>query len=90
MRYRCDTSKTQPDGAILWYAQWWVGGPTLAKIENCRLPNLAGDMRRTVVIRNVADTFFSVPAECSIGGCDVRGYVTDDGSGNLVFQQVYY
>lgn len=89
MRHRCDESQGQPDGAVVWWAKW-MGGPTLAKVENCRLDNLAGDMRRTVTILGEADTFFSVPAECSVAGARVRGYVTGDGDGNLVFRHVYY
>jgi hypothetical protein len=89
MRFRSDKSTTQPDGAILWHSEW-MGGPTLAKIENCRLVNLAGDMRRTVTIIGYADTYFSMPAECSIAGIKVRGYVTGDDDGNTVFRQVYY
>jgi hypothetical protein len=89
MRYRCDTKEVQADGSIAWFAKW-LGGPSLAKIENCQLANLAGDMRRTVTITGEPDTYFSQPAECSIAGCKVRGYVTGDDSGNLVFRQVYY
>lgn len=88
-RYRRDTSSQQPDGATLWFTEW-LGGPTLAAIENCRLENLAGDMRRTVEITGEADTYFSIPARISIGGKTVRGYVTGDGNGNLVFRHVYY
>ena len=87
MRFRSDKSKTQPDGAKLWFAEW-MGGPTLAKIENCRLENLEGDMRRTVTITGHADTWFSIPAECSIAGCRVKGYVTSD-DGELVFRHCY-
>lgn len=89
MRYRCDTSQKQTDGAILWHAQW-MGGPSLSKIENCRLVNIAGDMRRTVTITGEPDTWFSIPAECSIAGCKVKGYVTHDEDGQTVFRQVYY
>lgn len=89
MRFRCDKASPQEDGALCWYAMW-MGGDTLAKIENCRLENLAGDMRRTVFITSYPDTFFSIPAECSIGGCTVKGYVTGDSDGNMVFRQVYY
>jgi hypothetical protein len=88
MLYRCDRAKAQDDGALIWYADW-MGGPSISKIANCRLVNIAGDMRRTVVITGEADTYFSVPAECRIMGCHVRGYVTSD-DGNLVFRQVYY
>jgi hypothetical protein len=89
MRYRSDESTTQPDGAKVWCANW-LGGPTISKIENCRLANLAGDMRRTVTITGAADTYFSIPAECSVAGCRVRGYVTGDDENNLVFRHTYY
>ena len=89
MRYRCDESHKQEDGAIAWYAKW-MGGPSLAKIENCQLANLAGDMRRTVIITGEPDTYFSQPAQCSIAGVTVRGYVTGDDAGNLVFRKTYF
>jgi hypothetical protein len=89
MRYRRDTKRPQADGATLWFAQW-MGGPTLAAIENCRLEALQGDMRRTVEITGEADSFFSIPAKCSLGGKTIRGYVTQDDAGNLIFRQVYY
>lgn len=88
-KYRCDKSETQADGAKVWSAQW-LGGPTIAKIENCRLENLQGDMRRTVIITGDADSAFSIPAQCSIGGKRVKGYVTLDDERNLVFRHVYY
>jgi hypothetical protein len=67
-----------------------MGGPSLAKIDKCRLENLTGDMRCTVYVTGEADTFFSVPAVCKLRGCRVRGYVTGDGDGNLVFRHCYY
>jgi hypothetical protein len=88
-KYRADKSEQMPDGSTAWFAVW-IGGPSLAKIQNCRLENLAGDMRRTVYITGDADTFFSIPAICSLAGCRVRGYVTTDDSGNYVFRQTYY
>ena len=88
-KYRADVSKTQPDGAVLWSAKW-MGGPTLAKIDNCRLVDLAGDMRRTVYITGEPDTWFSIPAVCSLAGCRMRGYVTVADDGNEVFQHCYY
>lgn len=88
-RYRSDRATKQADGAILWHAIW-IGGPSLAKVENCRLENLEGDMRRTVHVTHEADTWFSIPAECSIAGCRVKGYLTSDSDGNVVFRQVYY
>ncbi|KRR22150.1 hypothetical protein [Bradyrhizobium retamae] len=85
MRFRSDRHDAQTDGAKLWYADW-MGGPTLARIENCRIESMAGDMRRTVTITGHADTFFSIPALCSIGGVKVCGYVTGDDNGCLVFR----
>jgi hypothetical protein len=88
-KYRADKSTPQADGAIVWHAEW-MGGPSLSKIENCRLENMHGDMRRTVYITGEADTIFSIPAVCSIARCRVRGYVASDDSGNLVFRHCYY
>lgn len=88
-KYRADTVRPQADGSRLWHCNW-MGGPTLSKIENCRLDNLAGAMRRTVYITGEADTWFSIPAACSIMGADVRGYVTVDDDGHHVFRHVYF
>lgn len=87
-KYRADKSEKQADGAIVWRAEW-MGGPTLSKIVNCRLDNLQGDMRRTVYITGDADTYYSIPAVCKIGGKRVVGYVTSD-DGCLVFRQQYF
>jgi hypothetical protein len=87
-KYRADEPINQPDGSVAWYADW-MGGPSLAKIDNCRLTNLAGDMRRTVYITGEPDTAFSQPAVCRLAGVRVRGYVTAD-DGCLVFRHVYY
>lgn len=88
-KYRADCSAPQKDGAMLWHALW-NHGPSLAKISNCRLEDLAGDMRRTVYVTGDHDTWFSQPAACKIQGCRVNGYITDDGDGNLVFRHTYY
>lgn len=87
-KYRADKSEPQADGAVLWYAEW-MGGPSLAKIDNCRLANLQGDMRRTVYITGDADSFYSIPAVCKLAGARVRGYVTAR-DGELVFRHCYY
>lgn len=89
LKYRADFSETQADGAIIWKTDW-IGGPSLARINNCRLVNMAGDMRCTVYITGETDTYFSIPAVCKLFGCRVRGYVTTDDDGNLVFRQTYY
>ena len=88
-KYRADSNTTQPDGAVVWRSEW-MGGSSLARINNCRLDTLQGDMRATVYVTGEADTFYSIPAICSIKGCRVRGYLTDDDSGNLVFRHRYY
>jgi len=87
-KYRADYSEPQPDGATRWYAKW-MGGPTLAKIQDCRL-NIAGEPRRAVYITGEPDTWFSIPAETRYMGKRIRGYITGDDDGNLYFRQVYY
>jgi hypothetical protein len=51
---------------------------------------MAGDMRRTVYVTGEPDTYFSIPAVCSVAGCRVRGYLTGDDNGNYVFRHCYY
>lgn len=88
-KYRADVSRPQSDGSTLWFANW-MGGQTLAKIDNCRL-HLAGDMRRTVYTTGEPDTFFSQPAICKIQGCRVKGYVAiDDEDNTLYFRHVFF
>jgi hypothetical protein len=89
LKYRADKSESQADGAVCWYSSW-MGGPSLAKIENCRIESLAGEPRVTAFIQGEPDTYFSIPAVCSYKGCRVTGYVTGDGDGNLVFRHCYY
>jgi hypothetical protein len=88
-KYRADKSEKQSDGATLWRTEW-IGGPTLARINDCRLDNMAGDMRRTVYITGEADTYFSIPAACKLAGVKITGYVTNDDAGNAVFRHCYY
>ena len=90
-RYRADKSKTQSDGAKLWFANWF-GGPSLSKIENCRWESLEGEPRVTVYIQGEPDTYFSQPAKCYFMGKIVRGYVTsaDSDKRELVFHHCYY
>lgn len=71
-KYRADVSEAQADGAIVWSARW-MGGPTVSKVDNCRLENLSGNMRRTVYVTGEPDTWFSIPAACKIAGCRVKG-----------------
>jgi hypothetical protein len=86
--YHAGTSETQADGAKVWRTSRPFD--VLAKVGNCRLENLEGNMRRTVYVTGEPDTYFSIPAVCKIQGCRVKGYVTGDGDGNLVFRHVYY
>ncbi len=88
-KYRADESRVQDDGGVLWFTNW-IGGPTLAKINNCRFDNLSGDFRGTVYITGEPDTYFSIPAIARVKGCRVKGYVTGDDKGNHVFRHCYY
>ena len=56
---------------------WRPGGPfdclgPYAKVENC--PIEGTDLRRTCYATNYADTYFSIPARCTIKGKTIRGY----------------
>lgn len=88
-KYRADCSETQKDGAVKWLTNW-IGGPSLAKIVNCRAENLHGSPRLTVYITGEPDTWFSIPAKASYLGKTLNGYVTGDDDGNLVFLHCYY
>jgi hypothetical protein len=88
-KYRVDRWTPQEDGARCGLTLW-MGGPSLAEIQNCRLDGLAGEPRANVFITGEPDTFFSIPAVCSYKGCRVRGYVTCDDAGNNIFRHVYY
>ena len=90
-KYRADSCETQSDGAKLWTADW-MGGKTLAKIENCKAENLHDMPRLTVYIQGESDTFFSIPAKARYFGKVINGYVTTDESDdrNLVFRHCYY
>jgi len=90
MKYRVDRTETQADGAEVGHAITFGNYRTLARVRNCRLENLAGDMRATVYTTGEPDTFFSIPAYCSLKGKRVKGYLTNDGEGNLVFRHCYY
>ncbi len=83
-KYRADEAVVQPDGATCWYARW-MGGPTLAKVQACRVAN-SYISRRTVYVTGEADTWFSVPAACTYKRRTVRGYLTSDDNGNTVFR----
>jgi hypothetical protein len=88
-KYRADIREEQSDCAVVWSAQW-MGGPSLARVNNCRLVSLEGNMRATVYVTGEADTWFSIPAVCSLKGARVRGYLTSDDERNIVFRHCYY
>ena len=88
-KIRADFSEVQADGATVWSAQW-MGGPSLAKIDKCRWESLHGEPRVTVYVQGEADTFFSIPAKTRYLGKIIKGYLTCDDDGNLVFRHVLY
>jgi hypothetical protein len=88
-KYRCDVSERQSDDSVIWSAKW-LGGPTIAKVENCRIDSLSGNWRVNAHVSGDADTYFSIPAYCYIKGIKVRGYLTTDENGLIVFHCVYY
>lgn len=81
-KYRADYSEKQADGSVRWFTKW-LGGPSLAKIENCQIHQ--SDIRRTVYITGEPDTYFSQPAACRMKGKTAKGYITGDDSGALIF-----
>jgi hypothetical protein len=83
-RFRADTAQTQPDGAVRWYSKW-IGGPTLAKINKCRVDGT--DLRLAVYVTGDVDTWFSTPAATRYRGKYIAGYITgeSDAGDNLVF-----
>ena len=70
-KFRADESRPEKGNVIAWYARW-MGGMTLAKLENCPTP--FGP--RTVYMAGEPDTYFSIPATCRVQGKTVKGYVT--------------
>lgn len=79
-KYRADTATAQADNSIHWHANW-IGGPSLAKIQNCRIDG--SDLRRMVYVTGDPDSYFSQPAACKVSGQVVRGYLTGDDSGMI-------
>lgn len=86
--YHAGTSGKQPDGAIVHRSH--APFDMVAKVTGCRLENLVGDMRRTAYVTGEPNTYFSIPAVVQLQGKRVKGYLTGDGDGNLVFRHVYY
>lgn len=88
-KFRSDVMTPQSDGAKVWHAKW-IGGRTVAKVESCRWSTLHGEPRVTAYVQGEPDTFFSIPAKCHAFGVVVRGYLTNDDDGNLVFHHCYF
>lgn len=72
-KYRADYSEPQADGSVLWFAEW-LGGPTLARIQNCKIDGQ--DYRLTVYVTGEPDTYFSQPACTRKRGKHVNGFLT--------------
>lgn len=84
-KYRSDEAgEIQSDGSQPFYARW-MGGPSLALIKQCRCSNDPTLKPRTVYVTGDADTWFSQPAACQSRGKTIRGFITGDDSGCLVF-----
>lgn len=74
------TRRTERNGAT----SYGPGGPfdclgNWAKVVNC--PIHGTDLRRTCYATGYADTFFSIPAVCTVRGRRVVGYMTTSESG---------
>lgn len=84
-KFRADKAGArQSDGATPWFTHW-MGGPSLALVKDAPTPW----GRRTVYLTGEADTFFSIPAACTVLGMRVTGYVTTedrDGRAEYVFR----
>lgn len=74
------TRRVEPNGAV----SFAPGGPFdcvgyCAKIHNCPIHGTA--LRRTCYATGYADTYFSVPAVCTVKGRRVVGYLTTNEDG---------
>lgn len=84
--YASRDSFTWPNGAL----GYRPGGPfdclgPFAKVLNCPVHGTA--LRKAAYATGYADTAFSIPAVCYIGGIRVKGYFTEDESmGGIVFR----
>jgi hypothetical protein len=88
-KYRSDfADQPQKDGAVVCHSRW-MGGTPISRVDNCRLANMAGDMRATVYVQGEPDTYFSIPAKCYLRGVVVNGYLTSDDD-DIVFRHTYY
>lgn len=81
MLYRID--RTEPNPAdpqqTLGFADW-MGGPTLSVVRGAIVADTNPPIRRSARITGEPDTFFSTPAQASIDGKVVKGWLgCDDG-----------
>ena len=77
--YRLDkVGKACANGSVPVYATWMFGD-SLSAVRNC--PIHGTEYRRSVRITGEADTFFSQPAEVTLFGVKIKGFITmvDDG-----------
>lgn len=72
-----------PNGAKVW-ATNWVGGPTIALVRDCPIQGHPEIAPRTVYATDHPDTFFSIPAKCSIRKRTIKGFLTSE-DGNWYF-----
>jgi len=83
-KFRADyAGAKQKNGGTPFYTSW-VGGPTLALVRDCKCDN-ASISPRTVYIREVADSYFSIPAACRYKGRTITGRIMLDDAGECVF-----
>lgn len=83
-KYRADSEgEKQSDGAIPYYADW-IGGPTLAKVKDCKCEN-AEISPRTVYVTHEPITWSALPASCMLLKKRITGYLTVR-EGNYVFR----
>jgi hypothetical protein len=84
-KFRADKARPVcPNGATEWVSEW-MGGPTLAKVENCPCED---GKARTVYITGEPCTWFSIPACTRVRGQYVSGFVTsgEDGPRFLAYR----
>ena len=75
-RYKANPADSQQQ---LGYADW-IGGPTLSNVKGAIIAGTNPPIRRAARITGEPDTFFSAPAQASINGRTVKGWIgCDDG-----------
>lgn len=79
-KYRADKATKNQDDSISWHARW-IGGPSLAKVQNCRIHGMP--YRLAVYVTGEPDTYFSQPAATRRRGQHVAGFLTCDDEGPI-------